>query len=113
MTLGFLGSGKMATALARGVMASGAFESEDIIVADVVAAAAEKLAQSTGANIARDNRDLAGKADVIVLCVKPYDALAALQAAKAELAGKLVVSIVAGLSTKMLQEAAGSEARIV
>jgi pyrroline-5-carboxylate reductase len=113
MTLGFLGSGKMATALARGVMASGAFEPEDIIISDVASAAAETLAQATGAHIARDNRELAGKSDVIVLCVKPYDALSALKAASAELVGKLVISIVAGLSTKTLQEAAGSGARIV
>lgn len=113
MTLGFLGSGKMATALARGVMASGAFEPEDLMIADVVVAAAEKLAQVTGAHIARDNRELAGKSDAIVLCVKPYDALAVLQDTSKELVGKLVISIVAGLSTKALQEAAGPGARIV
>ena len=112
MTLGFLGSGKMASALARGVVGSGAFAAADVLVTDVVAAAAEKLALATGARVARDNRELAGKSDAIVLCVKPADALAALQEAGKELPGKLVISIVAGLSIAKLEEAAGPGARI-
>jgi pyrroline-5-carboxylate reductase len=113
MTLGFLGSGKMSTALVQGVVKSGAFSPKEVVVADCVAAAAEKLATTTGARVADSNAELASASDVIVLCVKPGDALGALRALGTALRGKLVVSIVAGLPIAALEKAAGGEARVV
>ena len=103
----------MATALARGVVGSGAVAPGDVVVTDVYPVAAEKLAEATGARRVDSNAELAAAADVIVLCVKPGDALEALRGIASALAGKLVVSIVAGLSLKALQGAAGEAARIV
>ena len=103
----------MATALARGVVGSGAFAAADVLVADVLPAAAEKLAEATGARAVANNRELVEKSDAIVLCVKPHDALAVLQALGEALDGKLIISIVAGLSTKSLQAAATPDVRIV
>ena len=113
MTLGFLGSGKMASALARGVVGSGVFAAADVLVADVLVAAAAKLAEVTGARAVAGNRELVEQSDAIVLCVKPLDAVAVLQALGEALDGKLVISIVAGLSTESLQKAATPETRIV
>jgi pyrroline-5-carboxylate reductase len=112
MTLGFLGSGKMATALASGVVQSKAFAAREIFVSDVVAAAAEELAKKIGANLVRTNAELVASAEVIVLCVKPGDAVAALREVSEKLSGKLVISIAAGLPTQQLEAAAGS-ARVV
>jgi len=113
MKLAFLGSGKMASALARGVVSSGAFAPGDVIVTDVVRTAAEALAKATGATIAVTNAELAARADHIVLCVKPQDAVSALRELGSAIHGKLIISIVAGLSTTVLEEAAGHGARIV
>jgi pyrroline-5-carboxylate reductase len=113
MILGFLGAGKMASALVRGVISSGAVKPSDIVVSDVLTVAAEKLSKITGAAIAATNAALIEKADAIVLCVKPNDALDALRDVSAKLMGKLVISIVAGLETKALESAAGSAARII
>lgn len=113
MILGFLGSGKMASALAGGVIKSGAIKAADIVVSDVHAPAAEKLAKATGATAIGNNMELVAKADAIVLCVKPNDALDALRGVSSNLKGKLVISIVAGLDAKSLESAAGSSARIV
>jgi pyrroline-5-carboxylate reductase len=52
------------------------------------------------------------KVDVIVLCVKPNDALDALREVSSKLEGKLVISIVAGLDIQALEAAAGSHVRI-
>src|SRR5215212_4118531 len=113
MKLGFLGSGKMASALARGVVVNGAFSPVDVVVSDVVPAAAKALAKAIGGTVARSNSDLAAGSEAIVLCVKPSDALNALRELGATLHSKLVISIVAGLSTKALEDAAGSGARII
>ena len=113
MTLGFIGSGKMSTALVQGVVKSGAFSAAEIAVTDCVAAAAEQLAATAGVRAVASNEELAAASEVVVLCVKPGDALDALRALAPTLGGKLIVSIVAGLTISTLQEAAGAKARIV
>src|SRR5262245_10185898 len=113
MTLGFLGAGKMASALVQGVIAAGVGKADQVFVSDVHAAAAKKLAETSGAKVAATNEELAEKADVLLLCVKPNDALDALRHVGAKLKGKLVISIVAGLEAKSLESAAGTGTRIV
>jgi len=113
MTLGFVGSGKMATALVQGAVSSRAFPSGEIFVSDAVPAVAQKLAAAVQATAVPTNEQLAAQADVLVLCVKPTDALAALRGLHGATAGKLIISIVAGLPLAALQEAAGAEARVV
>jgi len=111
MKFGFIGCGKMAGALVRGAISSGAIAREAIIVTDCMADAATKLAAETGVHAVRTNAELAAAADVLLLCVKPADAIAALR--DANVGTKLVISIVAGLPIAALQEAAGAPARII
>jgi pyrroline-5-carboxylate reductase len=113
MKLGFIGSGKMATALVQGAVSSRAFAAEEIFVCDAVPGLAEKLAGAVQATAAATNEQLAKQVDALVLCVKPVDALEALRGLRGSLTGKLIVSIVAGLPLAALQEAAGPEARVV
>ena len=113
MKLGFIGSGKMATALVQGAVSSRAFAPEQIVVCDAVPGLAEKLAGAVQATAVATNEQLADQAHALVLCVKPVDALDALRSLRSGLAGKLIVSIVAGLPLSALQEAAGPEARVV
>ncbi|MHA3770252.1 pyrroline-5-carboxylate reductase [Verrucomicrobiota bacterium sgz303538] len=113
MKFGFLGSGKMCSALVQGAVQSGAINRDQITVSDAVPAVAEKLAREAGVQAVADNASLCAASDSIVLCVKPGDALDALRGLGGALSGKLVISIVAGLSLDTLQEAAGSNVRIV
>lgn len=103
----------MATALAGGVIEAGVFGPEQVYVSDCVPAAVEVLVADTGAVAVADNAALATDVDALVLCVKPADALAALRGVGAALSGKLVISIVAGLSLAKLEEAAGGAVRVV
>ena len=112
MKLGFIGSGKMATALVQGVAQAGVVAREAIAVSDAVHSVAETLARAAGVT-AMTNDELVVFADALVLCVKPNDALTALHSHRRKAANKLVISIVAGLPIAKLQEAAGSTVRIV
>ena len=112
MKLGFVGSGKMAGALVQGVLKSGAFAADAIVVTDRYPEVAKKLAGQTGARIAADNRELAAAADVFVLCVKPNDANTALGEIRDGASGRLIISIMAGVTIATLQKAAGPDARI-
>jgi pyrroline-5-carboxylate reductase len=112
MKLGFLGSGKMATALVQGVVQSGAISRDVILVSDAVPGVAAKLAGAAGV-IEATNAELMRAAEAVVLCVKPNDALDALRSIHREAANKLIISIVAGLPIARLQEAAGVAVRII
>ncbi|HWL52061.1 MAG TPA: pyrroline-5-carboxylate reductase [Chthoniobacteraceae bacterium] len=113
MKLGFLGCGKMATALVGGVVKAGLYPPEAIRVSDACRAAMERLCTATGVQPAADNRTLAAEVDALVLCVKPGDAEPALEALRGELKGKLLISIAAGLTLKRLEKAAGDTVRVV
>lgn len=113
MRIGFIGCGKMATALAEGVVKARVLSPSRVCVSDCSSDAQDRMAAQIGAETAESNLDLVQNVDAIMLCVKPGDAIAALEETAEALAGKLVISIVAGLSLRSLQNAAGSGARII
>ena len=89
MQLGFIGAGNMASALARGW-------GEPVLCTDSGSGRAAALARELGGEALASNRELAERADVVVLAHKP----AQLDAVAAEIAGvaKAVVSILARTS---------------
>jgi pyrroline-5-carboxylate reductase len=89
MVVGFLGAGSMAAAMARGW--SG--QLEPMLFSDHGSGRAIELAREVGGGAVRTNVELAERADVIVLAVKP----AALKDVSAEIGGttKAVVSLLA------------------
>ncbi len=111
LKIGFLGSGKMATALVGGVVKG--FPADDVTVADRLPQAAKELAGKFGVHHAATNAELFLQSDVIVVCVKPGDALDAIASLHAESAGKLLISIVAGLPLARLELAAGPGSRVI
>jgi pyrroline-5-carboxylate reductase len=85
--VGLIGAGNMARALARGW-------GEPVLCADPVAERAAALAADVGGEALASNREVAERADVVVLCHKP----AQLEEVAAEIrdAAKVVVSILGG-----------------
>ena len=113
MKLGVIGCGKMASALVEGALKAGAFTKKNIVVSDKAPAAVKALSGKTGVTAGSGNAEVVAKADVILLCVKPGDALPALETVRDSLAGKLVISILAGVTLGTLEKAAGTKARVV
>ena len=113
MNLGLIGCGKMASALLGGVLKAGVCAPEQVWASDCHQAAATQLAAATGIHALQTNEAVAESSEVLLLCVKPLDALSVLGALRPLLAGKLVVSIAAGVSLGSLEGAAGPEARVV
>jgi pyrroline-5-carboxylate reductase len=103
MKIGFIGAGQMATALAQGFVRAGLVSAPDLVAFDPVKAATDKLAKDlAGLKTAASNQAAAQDSDVVFLAVKPQVMPAVYQDLAGKLAGKLVVSIAAGISLEKL-----------
>ena len=111
MNIGFIGSGKMASALAEGILRAGIARPKDLLVTDKIAAASEDLARRTGATACQANAE-AARANVLIVCVKPGDVPQALQEA-GDLSGKLLISIAAGVPLRRLAQWAQRSPRLI
>ncbi len=108
-TVGFVGAGQMARALAQGFVRAGLLSDRQIIAADPVAGAGESFRSLLpGAQIAADNAELGKRADIIVLAVKPQKAKEAIAELRGSMsASKLVISIVTGIPSDALASGLG------
>ena len=97
MKLGFLGTGKMATAIAKGLVGKQVWQAADQIGFDVSPEACAAFQQATGVRSANDVEAFGRAADILLLAVKPQMAAAAVSPLRASGAGKLIISIAAGL----------------
>jgi pyrroline-5-carboxylate reductase len=113
--LGFLGAGRMATALARAWTAAGRYSEAHTLASDPLPAAREAFARETGCASSADNRAVAEHADLLVLAVKPQTMSAVLAEVRDVVARRrpLVVSIAAGFPLSRLHEALGPTTRLV
>ena len=94
MQVGLIGAGNMARALARGW-------GDPILCSDSGSGRARELVAELGGE-ALSNREVAERADIVVLCHKPFQ----LRQVAQEIHGlaKIMVSVLGGVSTGMLQE---------
>jgi pyrroline-5-carboxylate reductase len=88
MKVGFIGSGNMARALARGW-------GDPVLCTDSGSGRAAALAQELGGEALASNRELAERADVVVLAHKPAQLATVAEEAGPAAAGKVVVSLLA------------------
>jgi pyrroline-5-carboxylate reductase len=112
--IGFIGAGNMAEALIKGLTGSRTVGPQQICAADPLADRLAFIQTTYGIHTAPDNQTLVQNAEVLVLAVKPQVAAEVL-AVMAPFTGpdKLVISIVAGLTTAVMQKALAAGTRII
>jgi pyrroline-5-carboxylate reductase len=103
-TLGVIGCGTMGEAIVRGILRSGNLVPAQVFACDARAEVARDLSGKHGIRAGTDNLAVATACDVALVCVKPYQMGAVLDsdAMRAALAGKLVISIAAGVRLEKL-----------
>ena len=114
LSVGFLGAGQMATALAKGWAAAGLIDPAKSLASDPYPAARENFARQTGVRAVEGNADVLVGRDVVVLAVKPQ-AMAGLLDEVSPWAEPrhLFVSIAAGVTLRQIADGIGREARVV
>lgn len=109
--VGFIGAGNMAAAIAGGMVRKGLYAPNEIIMSNRSQEKLQSLHKGLGVEAAKDNKELAAKAELIILAIKPQQ----FPAVAAEIApflakGQVVVSIMAGLTLAGVKEALGDVA---
>jgi pyrroline-5-carboxylate reductase len=112
---GFIGAGRMATALAGGLVEAGLAKPEEIIASDPNDAMRHAFAERIGPqSVTADNAEVARDALTIILAVKPQVMPAVLEGLKVgSKSGPLFVSIAAGIPLAKLEAGLGKAARVV
>jgi len=112
MKLGFIGAGNMGSAIIKGILSKGFIEPQNLYISRKRPELSADFAQM-GVQVMPCNADLVQAVDCVVLAVKPVYLPHVLSEVHDYLNGKFVISIVAGWTYEMLQEALPDDARFV
>jgi pyrroline-5-carboxylate reductase len=112
--LGVIGTGKMGSALIRGIIKAGVLSPNQITASDVDPGLLSVLKEETGIKTTSDNSQAVKSSDIILLALKPDMIRPVLTEVKGHLSKEhLIVTIAAGVPIKAIEEVTGAEARIV
>lgn len=111
--IGFIGSGKMAGAIIKGLLKTGFSSPENLMATQAKQSGIEEKSKALGIKIILDNKGLAEWADVIFIATKPNQVLGVLEEISPFVSEKLVVSIAAGVTIKKLESNLPQGVRII
>jgi pyrroline-5-carboxylate reductase len=101
--LGFIGGGKLAGSVMRGLVRAKFCEPAEILVSEPNEAARTALGQELGIGLATGNVEIAEKTDVILIGVKPGVVVKVIEELGGAIEGKLVVSLAAGIGVASME----------
>ena len=114
LKVGFLGAGKMATALAAGFVNAGLVTGAHVMASDPVEGARAAFQKQVGAKTTGSNEEVAQFAEVLFLAVKPDQVGTVLSDVRKHFtANQLLISIAAGVPLTKLEAMLGAEARLI
>jgi pyrroline-5-carboxylate reductase len=112
--IGFIGAGRMATAMVQALLRSKMTSSDRIVASDVIEEARDVLADITQIKVYAENQPVIEKSEIIFLAVKPQVMAEVLLELKPMLTAKhLVVSVAAGVTLTQLSAILGNKVRLI
>lgn len=111
--IGFIGCGKMGLAMMKGLAGSDLVQPDQIMGFDVANRPWDDELRELGIIPAESNRTMVAECDIIVLAVKPQYSLPVFPEIRDMSAGKLFISVIAGLTSATIAAALDDTARVV
>ena len=109
-----IGGGKMGGIIAEGLITQKIVPAKNITIADIDAKRLDFLRTSMKTNITQDNEKAVKNADIIILAVKPQNMIVTLLGIRPVInKSKTVISIAAGITTKLIGKHLNQGVRIV
>ena len=106
--IGFIGGGKMASAILKGIINSSLFKNDEIIVSDKNQSSLDMLKNDFGVNVTSSNIDVVKNSEIILFAVKPFVFRDVLEEIKTYISEKnTILSIAAGISISTIEEIIG------
>jgi pyrroline-5-carboxylate reductase len=113
-TIGFIGAGNMARAIAAGIVRCGLVGAEQVVASDVSPDQLSAFSEIGSVRTTQQNGDVVNAADIIVFAVKPYQMDEVCRGvAKLVRPDQLFISICAGIPTHFIESHFGSDSRVV
>lgn len=114
MKLGFIGTGNMASAIMGGIIEKGVIPAEEIIGADMFAPGRERVRERFGIQVTESDKEVAEKAEIVILSVKPQFYGEVIDAIKDSIRPEqIVITIAPGKTLAWLEEQFGKEVKLV
>jgi pyrroline-5-carboxylate reductase len=114
LTIGFLGAGKMASALAKGFVRAKLITEKSVTASDPYGPARASFAKDTGGHSLASNLEVVQSAHVLILAVKPDQVASVLTEIRSTFtANHLLISICAGVPLAKLEAPLGENARVI
>ena len=114
MKIGFIGCGNMAKAMLGGMLKNKLFAPSEVIASCATEKTKAEVEKQFGIMVTKDNKEVAEKAEVLVLAVKPYLYEKVIAEIKEEISkDKLIITVAAGKTLQWLTEQFGQELKIV
>jgi pyrroline-5-carboxylate reductase len=103
-TLGFIGAGKLAGSVIRGLLLKNFCTPDAILASEPNVETRGRLENELGISLTTENSEIAAKAEIVFLGVKPQTVLPVLRELGDAIANKLVVSFAAGIRIVQMEE---------
>jgi pyrroline-5-carboxylate reductase len=106
--LSIIGGGNMGSAIAEGLIKSGLYKPEEIIISDIRQKQLAGLKEK-GVHVISDNVEAVKRASLVLLAVKPYHVKPVLEQVRQEIKpeSQLLLSIAAGVTCAQIEESVG------
>jgi pyrroline-5-carboxylate reductase len=112
--IGFIGFGKMAQAMAGGMIHSELVRADQIMASMRTEKSRTLAAEQFGIEVSAVNRDIAVSADVLFLAVAPYTYFEVIEEIKEDINPEaIIITVAAGITTSDVENAFGKKVKVV